>query len=70
MEVRTFRRLANSRAGRVEAAQAEGMRGNPPPVARTGSGLLYPSNQSVDINRNQPSRGPQTVLLNRLLHQP
>lgn len=70
MEVRNVPQAGERSGGQGGGGAGGEMQGNPPPLARTGSGLLYPSNQSVDINRNQPSRGPQTVLLNRLLHQP
>jgi hypothetical protein len=36
---------------------------NPSHPARSRSGLLYPSNESVDINRNQAMRGLQTSLM-------
>ena len=57
--------LAARRAGRWRAQC--GLQGIPPGPARTGGGLLYPLNQSVDINRNKPPRGLQNQPLDRLL---
>jgi hypothetical protein len=58
--------LSGSEAGRAQASALR-MHLYPLQPTRTSGRLVYPSNQSVDINRNQASRGLQNKPLDRLL---